>query len=226
MEQLNGGEGGIRTPDSLATMSDFESGAFNRALPPLRSVRLLFLSRAFSPAGNRTAALLRAPLIPGHSKFTGKHSVGAMPGIRDCSAAAALSPGTRLGGRVIGWAPPPQTSGEPSHRSAASPCPGHQDPSRDSLGKYFISLTHLFWLSYSSCVRRRGETSGAEPALALLEITALKSTRRTGSDGLAQTGKGGGIPVPRWVHTSSLDTNRPHRVQDKSRRNPSTAMTE
>jgi hypothetical protein len=33
---LNGGEGGIRTPDSLATMSDFESGAFNRALPPLR----------------------------------------------------------------------------------------------------------------------------------------------------------------------------------------------
>src|SRR4051812_42891391 len=33
----NGGEGGIRTPDSLATMSDFESGAFNRALPPLRA---------------------------------------------------------------------------------------------------------------------------------------------------------------------------------------------
>ena len=33
---MNGGEGGIRTPDSLATMSDFESGAFNRALPPLR----------------------------------------------------------------------------------------------------------------------------------------------------------------------------------------------
>jgi hypothetical protein len=36
--QLNGGEGGIRTPDSLATMSDFESGAFNRALPPLRYI--------------------------------------------------------------------------------------------------------------------------------------------------------------------------------------------
>jgi hypothetical protein len=33
-----GGEGGIRTPDSLATMADFESAAFNRALPPLRSV--------------------------------------------------------------------------------------------------------------------------------------------------------------------------------------------
>jgi hypothetical protein len=33
----SGGEGGIRTPDSLATMSDFESGAFNRALPPLRT---------------------------------------------------------------------------------------------------------------------------------------------------------------------------------------------
>ena len=35
---MYGGEGGIRTPDSLATMSDFESGAFNRALPPLRFV--------------------------------------------------------------------------------------------------------------------------------------------------------------------------------------------
>ncbi len=33
-----GGEGGIRTPDRLAPMSDFESGAFNRALPPLRAV--------------------------------------------------------------------------------------------------------------------------------------------------------------------------------------------
>src|ERR1035441_5411074 len=35
---LYGGEGEIRTPDSLATMSDSESGAFNRALPPLRFV--------------------------------------------------------------------------------------------------------------------------------------------------------------------------------------------
>ena len=34
--RLFGGEGGIRTPDSLSTMPDFESGAFNRALPPLR----------------------------------------------------------------------------------------------------------------------------------------------------------------------------------------------
>ena len=33
-----GGEGGIRTPDRLTPMSDFESGAFNRALPPLRIV--------------------------------------------------------------------------------------------------------------------------------------------------------------------------------------------
>ena len=33
---MDGGEGGIRTPDSLTTMPDFESGAFNRALPPLR----------------------------------------------------------------------------------------------------------------------------------------------------------------------------------------------
>jgi hypothetical protein len=37
-----GGEGGIRTPDRLTPMSDFESGAFNRALPPLR-VLLFYL---------------------------------------------------------------------------------------------------------------------------------------------------------------------------------------
>ena len=36
--QGSGGEGGIRTPDRLTPMSDFESGAFNRALPPLRTV--------------------------------------------------------------------------------------------------------------------------------------------------------------------------------------------
>jgi hypothetical protein len=34
--QKTGGEGGIRTPDTRKGMSDFESGAFNRALPPLR----------------------------------------------------------------------------------------------------------------------------------------------------------------------------------------------
>jgi hypothetical protein len=38
---LLGGEGGIRTPDSLTTMPDFESGAFNRALPPLRAFTIL-----------------------------------------------------------------------------------------------------------------------------------------------------------------------------------------
>ena len=32
-----GGEGGIRTPDTRKGMPDFESGAFNRALPPLRA---------------------------------------------------------------------------------------------------------------------------------------------------------------------------------------------
>ncbi len=31
-----GGERGIRTPDTVTRMSDFESGAFNRALPSLR----------------------------------------------------------------------------------------------------------------------------------------------------------------------------------------------
>ena len=31
-----GGEGGIRTPDTREGMHDFESCAFNQALPPLR----------------------------------------------------------------------------------------------------------------------------------------------------------------------------------------------
>ena len=48
--EFNGGEGGIRTPDSLATMSDFESGAFNRALPPLRNIYLTILSTDNGPS--------------------------------------------------------------------------------------------------------------------------------------------------------------------------------
>ena len=31
-----GGEGGIRTPETIASLLDFESSAINRALPPLR----------------------------------------------------------------------------------------------------------------------------------------------------------------------------------------------
>src|SRR5271165_6976591 len=50
---MYGGEGGIRTPDSLATMSDFESGAFNRALPPLR-----LLSRCESDDCKRVSRFL------------------------------------------------------------------------------------------------------------------------------------------------------------------------
>ena len=34
-QNMAGGEGGIRTPDTRKGMPDFESGAFNRALPPL-----------------------------------------------------------------------------------------------------------------------------------------------------------------------------------------------
>src|SRR5260370_31867686 len=36
--ESTGGAGGLRTPDRLTPMSDFESGAFNRALAPLRIV--------------------------------------------------------------------------------------------------------------------------------------------------------------------------------------------
>jgi hypothetical protein len=38
-QNIGGGEGGIRTPDTRKGMPDFESGAFNRALPPLRAGR-------------------------------------------------------------------------------------------------------------------------------------------------------------------------------------------
>ena len=38
LELVNGGEGGIRTPGTGKGTSDFESGAFNRALPPLHAV--------------------------------------------------------------------------------------------------------------------------------------------------------------------------------------------
>jgi hypothetical protein len=37
---VDGGEGGIRTPDTRKGMPDFESGAFNRALPPLHKAIL------------------------------------------------------------------------------------------------------------------------------------------------------------------------------------------
>jgi hypothetical protein len=40
-----GGEGGIRTPGTLTGTPDFESGAFNQALPPLRAQTRRFPSR-------------------------------------------------------------------------------------------------------------------------------------------------------------------------------------
>ena len=58
MTWVNGGEGGIRTPDSLTTMPDFESGAFNRALPPLRTFYCAFVwpeteARTLDPISRR-----------------------------------------------------------------------------------------------------------------------------------------------------------------------------
>ena len=64
-----GGEGGIRTPGTLASTSDFESGAFNRALPPLhifilpkitRFRKLLLLQWFLTLPSDRFA-----PLLPG-----------------------------------------------------------------------------------------------------------------------------------------------------------------
>jgi hypothetical protein len=66
--EVNGGEGGIRTPDSLATMPDFESGAFNRALPPLRRKTVPFLAHcgARRPALTlRDGLRFRSAALPG-----------------------------------------------------------------------------------------------------------------------------------------------------------------
>ena len=43
VSEMNGGEGGIRTPVTLPGKLDFESSAFNRARPPLRFLCLAFL---------------------------------------------------------------------------------------------------------------------------------------------------------------------------------------
>ena len=56
IQKMYGGEGGIRTPDSLTTMPDFESGAFNRALPPLR-----FIYNEIRPCGKAFPALVSVP---------------------------------------------------------------------------------------------------------------------------------------------------------------------
>jgi hypothetical protein len=45
MRNKNGGQGGIRTPVTLAGQPDFESGAFNRALPPVRNQRLSIMTQ-------------------------------------------------------------------------------------------------------------------------------------------------------------------------------------
>ena len=81
--RVYGGEGGIRTPGSLSTTPDFESGAFNRTLPPLRVQK----SKGHAiPAGYQAILRLLWPggshmgnSYPGHSKFTGKGLAVATP---------------------------------------------------------------------------------------------------------------------------------------------------
>jgi hypothetical protein len=58
LNHLYGGEGGIRTPDTRKGMPDFESGAFNRALPPLR-----FVHKESATAANSRMLLLFVVLI-------------------------------------------------------------------------------------------------------------------------------------------------------------------
>jgi hypothetical protein len=81
-----GGEGGIRTPDSLATMSDFESGAFNRALPPLRVLTSFFFYLKAGPPGLSRCCICPAFAgpsgLPDNIKSTGKDAAVAMFGHR------------------------------------------------------------------------------------------------------------------------------------------------
>ena len=48
-----GGQGGIRTPDAIASIPDFESGAFNRALPPVHLRKKNTGVRSQNPAGQQ-----------------------------------------------------------------------------------------------------------------------------------------------------------------------------
>jgi hypothetical protein len=71
----NGGEGGIRTPDGVTPMPDFESGAFNRALPPLRVLSYLFLvfterSRFAGSAWNRPVSVLLSLPFPEFTRLS------------------------------------------------------------------------------------------------------------------------------------------------------------
>ncbi len=78
-----GGEGGIRTPDTRKGMPDFESGAFNRALPPLRSVNASKVPKSQRFPGS--LQLVAEPFCEGEQskpvlyESTGKSSAMAMP---------------------------------------------------------------------------------------------------------------------------------------------------
>ena len=74
LESVSGGEGGIRTPDSLATMPDFESGAFNRALPPLRDqVNDLTQLAQFTIALSARKFMLATLNLSGSANSNGTH---------------------------------------------------------------------------------------------------------------------------------------------------------
>ena len=70
----------IRTADSLTTMPDFESGAFDRALPPLPSVthQLLCASSCVPLGANGFTAVMQTLL----NKSNGKGVEHATPGYR------------------------------------------------------------------------------------------------------------------------------------------------
>ena len=80
----SGGEGGIRTPDTLSSMPDFESGAFNRALPPLRIVKLhLLLALQHRSVLPRSGDLRRCPIWCPFRFWNSPGDRRPMPGARE-----------------------------------------------------------------------------------------------------------------------------------------------
>ena len=139
-----GGEGGIRTPGTLASTPDFESGPFNRTPAPLSAEdREASRSRADRPRqargrpGSAHAGRLRprAPRLPAR-RASGYRPVGHVPGLRSPShRARTREPGTTLAPPRCGveWnVARPLTESGPSFGEAAYLCrPGSTSAGRE-----------------------------------------------------------------------------------------------
>src|SRR5208282_5620161 len=160
--RLNGGEGGIRTPDTLTSMPDFESGAFNRALPPLRSSTTAFFAARLREHQSLPRRMLRCPSSHAtrthshhyYSKSTGKRRTGAMPSAVS-SAAHETRPLTLCTAAPIGSKTRARVA---SSRESTAPCQLPRVSKWDSNFKAgsqarFCDGEHLAWFFDGSNLR-------------------------------------------------------------------------